>query len=196
MGLRMGGMERALAYGTPACGFEDAMLGTFIPENRSEPGVFASTEFTPEIAEEEERVTQNDCLRMWCPLENMWIEDEGEFVPFFPKLPAGMSIAEALAKIITSSPEYAVVVYEKAQREKRTEISALLPIVVDWLVKTGRCSRQAFTETRHKTQRGSWSCLQLLKGYACEELQRQRSGDSHERGVAIGVMAALGVQLD
>ena len=56
-------MECAMAYGTKACGREDAMLGTFIPEDRGEPGIHGSMAFTPEIAEEEERVVHNDRFR-------------------------------------------------------------------------------------------------------------------------------------
>lgn len=36
--------------------------GTFVPENRNEVGIHGSTRFTPEIAEEEERIIHNDRL--------------------------------------------------------------------------------------------------------------------------------------
>ena len=41
--------------------------GTFVPENRSEPCCFGSTEFTPEVAEEEARIVQNDRFRTCRP---------------------------------------------------------------------------------------------------------------------------------
>lgn len=37
--------------------------GTFVPENRSQTGCIGSTEFTPEIAEEEAWIIRNDRLR-------------------------------------------------------------------------------------------------------------------------------------
>lgn len=63
MSSRADRMARVMAYGTRACDRDDAMLGTFIPDNRSEPHTFGSLEFIPEVAEEEERVVCNDCLR-------------------------------------------------------------------------------------------------------------------------------------
>lgn len=45
--------------------------GTFVPENRSEPHCFGSTEFTPEIAEEEERVVRGDRLHRYVPQDQI-----------------------------------------------------------------------------------------------------------------------------
>lgn len=37
--------------------------GTFVPENRSQSGCFATATFTPEVVDEEARIVRNDRLR-------------------------------------------------------------------------------------------------------------------------------------
>ena len=176
--------------------------------------MFASYEYVPEVREEEERVVANDPFLhgrrptrtkvylgrksgqercFWIPGQVLITADisidEAETVPFFPKLPAGMTVEQALSIALAKSPTYAVTVYEKATREGRFEILGLLPGVVKRLVTAGSYTQKLFEETRE----GPLSCLRILKGHARQESYRQDYGDVRERGVAIGMVAALGV---
>ncbi len=160
MSLRMSRMERTMAYGTRACGFEDAMLGTFInPDNRSEPGVFGSTEFTPEIADEEKRVVRGDRLRRFVPLEDI-PANAVKTIPLFPKL--SESLESALYKVLAAGPHYAILVYIKARDLERDDILMLLPRLIRQLVGDGVYDAQKFQETGGVGQ----SHYRTLKGYA------------------------------
>lgn len=180
----------------------------------------ASYEYLPEAREEDERVIANDPFLhgrrptklvvkdvtrrrgideascCWVPgnvpISRDIPEAQADSVSsFFPKLPKGVTVEQALTTLLAKSPKYAVMVYEKAICEKRREILGMLPGIVGQLVADDRYSRRLFEETRHD----SFNCLRILKGHACEERQRQRSGSSRERGVALGMMAALGVDI-
>ncbi len=158
-------MANAMAFGTKKCGFEDAMLGTFIPENRSEPGYFGSTEFTPEIAEEEMRLVRGDRLRRFMsddqivdPRTDGYVDVEG--APMIPRL-AG-SLEDGLRQLLAVGPRYAVLVYTKACDMHRDDILGLLPGIVAELVASGVYDAQKFQQTRGIGQ----SLYQTLKGYA------------------------------
>ncbi len=158
-------MANAMAFGTKKYGFEDAMLGTFIPENRNEPGCFASMEFTPEIAEEGVRLVRSDRLRRFVPLDQIvdprtdgYVDIEG--APLVPKLT--MSLQDGLRRLLAAGPRYAVLVYTKACEQHRDDILALLPGVVAELVASGVYNAQEFQQMRGVGQ----SLYRTLKGYA------------------------------
>ena len=166
--------------------------GTFVADNHgNDPNVHASYEYIPDVLEEEQRISQSDRLHRFVPVEDIPAAEQAEAVPFFPKLPKGMTVEQALSIVLAKSPLYAVAVYEKATQEGRFEILGLLPGIVKRLVTTSSYTQWLFEETSN----GSFSCLRILKGHARQEAYRQNHGDARERGVAIGMVAALGVRI-
>jgi hypothetical protein len=145
--------------------------GTFVPNNHGcKGGTFASMAFTPEIAEEEERLAGR---QRYIPIEDIPNAPE-EFSerPLFVTMPG--TLEETLAKLLAVSPRWALTVYQKARTEGNLKVLVTLPKVVRELVANGIYSAQVF----QMTPDGSGSCYRAFKMFGKEcPIAREIFGD-------------------
>jgi len=132
--------------------------GTFVPDSHGcSAGVFASTEFIPEVAEEEERLQG--------PSKYVGIEELPDSTPaerpYYISMPG--TLEESLRMLLAKSPKWALVVYQRARGENNAQILTKLPEIVRGLVTNGTYSAAAFQAC--PTDSG-YSCYRIFKGLA------------------------------
>ncbi|MDP3696647.1 MAG: hypothetical protein Q8R55_01290 [Candidatus Taylorbacteria bacterium] len=144
--------------------------------------VFGSTDYIPDVAEEETRLVANDRLRRFVPVNELLAESP-EVGPFFPKLPKGMTAEQAIEKLLRTSPSYVVQLYEMTGARGRFDILNLLPRLVSRLVGEGVYSLQLFQQTHV----GTFSAYRVLRGHAADE----RRVIGSEGGIACRILEIL-----
>lgn len=113
--------------------------GTFVPDNHGCSGrVFATLEFTPEIEEEEKRLQKRS---RFIPVEEL---PDTEFSEHAIYLSMPGTLRESLSKLLATSPQWTLTVYQRAKGSGNDEILALLPGVVRELIANGTYSLGAF----------------------------------------------------
>lgn len=192
--------------------------GTFVPENRSEKGVFASLEYMPEVAEDERVLNDIAADELYggpymtldelgglsgsiTSCDDGWYE-ECRFDPDWPVAIFGKNRirgilnqeegrGEAIVALLAENPGFIAAVY--AMTRRRHELAACLPGMIAGLV--GIFGRQRVINSLASQNfdiGGNHSALYQLRRFAEEELRLQAT-NPNVRGVACGIVHALGL---
>jgi hypothetical protein len=193
--------------------------GTFVPENRGEKGVFASTEFTPEIAEEEQMMRDREAKEVYGgPF--VTIEDGGSifendddlwedqrFDVSEPVVMAGWLTFEKvlatennghraadLAGLLCKRPGLIAGAYEFCRQNNIYSILNALPGMVAGIVEIrGRSVVIAELVGQDFDVDGNLNALTELRNFAKAEIRRQESPSGFaERGIACGILNLIG----
>jgi hypothetical protein len=118
----------------PNCQLQD-FGGTFRPDTHGcGANIFASLEYTPEVAEEYDRVAEPNGF---VSIEEMPAPTNESTAPFFVEMEG--TLEENLLELLSGSPRWLVVIYTKAldNKPRRPDILLALPKLVEKLVENG-----------------------------------------------------------
>ncbi len=162
--------------------------GTFVSPESGARGdnVLASYFCCEEQRQDEERVNRNDILRHFVStdeIEDVSSDDMSIGFRFFA-LPKGMSLEQAVEKLLRFSPLYAIRLYEWAGTRGRFDVLNLLPRLVMKLRVEGVYSKEIFQQTQVA---GGFSAYRVLRGQVSDEHRIIGA----EGGVACRIMETL-----
>lgn len=161
--------------------------GTFVSPESGARGdnVLASYFCCKEQREDERRVNRNDRLRRRFVSEGELPDRSDKLIgPRFAGLPKGMSLEQAVEKLLRFSPLYTVRLYEWAGERGRFDVLNLLPRLVMKLKVEGVYSREIFQQTPAS---GGFSTYRVLKGQVADEHRIIGA----EGGIACRIMETL-----
>ncbi|MDO8496088.1 MAG: hypothetical protein Q7S43_01400 [bacterium] len=163
--------------------------GTFVSTESGARGdnVLASYFCCEEQRQDEERLNRSDRLRHFVPTDEIEdvSSDDMSSGPRFVALPKGMSLEQAVEKLLRFSPLYAIRLYEWAGARGRFDVLNLLPMLVMKLKVEGIYSREIFQQT---PVAGGFSAYRVLRGQVADEHRIIGT----EGGIACRIMETLG----
>lgn len=160
--------------------------GTFVSPESGARGnnVLASYFCCQEQREDEDRVNRNDRLHSFVSTEDVSSDGDSSIGPRFIALPKGMSLEQAVEKLLRFSPLYTVRLYEWAGERGRFDVLNLLLRLVMKLKVEGVYSREIFQQTPAS---GGFSTYRVLKGQVADEHRIIGA----EGGIACRIMETL-----